>query len=56
MPNHGVRVNCLCPDFVLTNLLTDWLQMVWEGNVKVPEEYRGKIPKTYEEARERYMK
>ena len=57
MANHGVRVNCLCPGIVFTDLLKGWLDALWEGKVSnAPKEALANAPKTYEEAREIFLK
>ena len=55
MANHGVRVNCLCPDYGFTDLVKGWLDDMWERASKYPKEDLTDVPKTYEEAREKFL-
>ena len=53
---HGVRVNCICPGAVYTDMTKLCLEVVWENKVKPTQDVLDKLPKTYEEAREKYLK
>ena len=58
MANHGVRVNCLCPEVVYTDIAKAWLDAAWAGaqGLDAPKEAMANVPKTDEEARERFLK
>ncbi|CAB3984033.1 15-hydroxyprostaglandin dehydrogenase [NAD(+)]-like [Paramuricea clavata] len=54
--DHGVRVNCICPHAVYTNMTTSLLNDTWEGRLKPAQEIADYMPKNDDEAREMYLK
>ncbi|CAB4023974.1 Hypothetical predicted protein, partial [Paramuricea clavata] len=54
--DHGVRVNCICPAGVYTDMVSSFLNSTWEGRYKPPQELVDHMPKTDEAARKKYLK
>ncbi|CAB4019686.1 15-hydroxyprostaglandin dehydrogenase [NAD(+)]-like [Paramuricea clavata] len=54
--DHGVRVNCVCPVAVYTDMVARLLNNTWDGTFKPPQELADYLPKTHEAAREMYSK
>ncbi|XP_028411098.1 short-chain dehydrogenase reductase 2a-like [Dendronephthya gigantea] len=56
-PNdYGVRVNCIAPAAVETNMLNSFINSLRSGKLKAPDDYMQQIPKTDEELRNRAIK